>query len=220
MIKRDRLVQTFCDIAKIDSPSGEEEDMAKDLTARLESLGFTTMRDDYGNLVATDGRPNPILLSAHLDTVEPGRGIKPSVEGDKIVSDGTTILGGDCKAGVSAILEALESIKEDGVEFHPVELAFTREEEIGLVGARNLDFSLITAKEAIVFAGEGPVSQITASSPTYIGFDIEITGRAAHAGVEPEKGLSSIRIASEIIIRLPQGRLDETTTVNVGTIEG
>tara|TARA_Y100000590_G_scaffold73799_2_gene81306 strand:- start:289 stop:1368 length:1080 start_codon:yes stop_codon:yes gene_type:complete len=220
MINRDRLVQTFCDIAKIDSPSGEEEEMAKDISSRLESLGFTTMRDDYGNLVATDGRPNPILLSAHLDTVEPGRGIKPSVDGDKIVSDGTTILGGDCKAGVSAILEALESVMEDGIEFHPVELAFTREEEIGLVGARNLDFSLITAKEAIVFDGEGPVSQITASSPTYVGFDIEITGRAAHAGVEPEKGLSAIRIASEIITRLPQGRLDETTTVNVGTIEG
>ncbi|MBS20535.1 MAG: hypothetical protein CL739_00370 [Chloroflexi bacterium] len=220
MINRDRLVKTFCDIAKIDSPSGEEEEMAKDISSRLESLGFTTMRDDYGNLVATDGRPNPILLSAHLDTVEPGRGIKPSVDGDKIVSDGTTILGGDCKAGVSAILEALESVMEDGIEFHPVELAFTREEEIGLVGARNLDFSLITAKEAIVFDGEGPVSQITASSPTYIGFDIEITGRAAHAGVEPEKGLSAIRIASEIITRLPQGRLDETTTVNVGTIEG
>ena len=220
MINRDRLVKTFCDIAKIDSPSGEEEEMAKDISSRLESLGFTTMRDDYGNLVATDGRPNPILLSAHLDTVEPGRGIKPSVDGDKIVSDGTTILGGDCKAGVSAILEALESVIEDGIEFHPVELAFTREEEIGLVGARNLDFSLITAKEAIVFDGEGPVSQITASSPTYIGFDIEITGRAAHAGVEPEKGLSAIRIASEIITRLPQGRLDETTTVNVGTIEG
>ncbi|MEC7835986.1 MAG: M20/M25/M40 family metallo-hydrolase [Chloroflexota bacterium] len=220
MINRDRLVKTFCDIAKIDSPSGEEEEMAKDISSRLESLGFTTMRDDYGNLVATDGRPNPILLSAHLDTVEPGRGIKPSVDGDKIVSDGTTILGGDCKAGVSAILEALESVMEDGIEFHPVELAFTREEEIGLVGARNLDFSLITAKEAIVFDGEGPVSQITASSPTYVGFDIEITGRAAHAGVEPEKGLSAIRIASEIITRLPQGRLDETTTVNVGTIEG
>ena len=53
-----------------------------------------------------------------------------------------------------------------------------------------------------------------------MGFDIEITGRAAHAGVEPEKGLSSIKIASEIITRLPQGRLDENTTVNVGTIEG
>ncbi|HIC49211.1 MAG TPA: M20/M25/M40 family metallo-hydrolase, partial [Dehalococcoidia bacterium] len=141
-------------------------------------------------------------------------------DGDRIVSDGTTILGGDCKAGVSVILEALESVSEDGEEYRPVELAFTREEEIGLVGARNLDFTLINAKEAIVFDGEGPVSQITASSPTYIGFDIEVTGRAAHAGVEPEKGLSAIQIAAHIISRLPQGRLDENTTFNVGNIEG
>ena len=75
-------------------------------------------------------------------------------------------------------------------------------------------------KEAVVFDGEGPPSRITSSSPEYIGFDMEITGRAAHAGVEPEKGISAIRIASEIITRLPQGRLDEETTFNVGTIEG
>lgn len=220
MIKRERIVQTFCDIVRIDSPSGEEENMASDIRQRLESLGFTTQRDSYGNLLASDGRENPILLSAHLDTVEPGRGIVPSVQEDRIVSDGTTILGGDCKAGVSAILEALESIIEDGGEYHPVEFVFTREEEIGLVGARNLDFSLISAKEAIVFDGEGPVSQITASSPTYIGFDIEIIGRAAHAGVEPEKGLSAIKIAAELISRLPQGRLDDNTTFNIGMIEG
>ena len=85
-------------------------------------------------------------------------------------------MGGDCKCGVAAILEALESVYEDGVAHHGIEVAFTREEEIGLVGARNLDFSMINAKEAIVFDGEGPVSQITSASPTYIGFDIEITG--------------------------------------------
>ena len=220
MINRDRLVKTFCELARIDSPSGEEEEMAKEIIKRLENLGFKTKRDSYGNVIASDGRSDPILLSAHLDTVEPGRGINPSIDGDRIVSDGTTILGGDCKAGVSAILEALESVSEDGEEYRPVELAFTREEEIGLVGARNLDFTLINAKEAIVFDGEGPVSQITASSPTYIGFDIEITGRAAHAGVEPEKGLSAIQIAADIISRLPQGRLDENTTFNVGNIEG
>ena len=220
MINRDRLVKTFCELARIDSPSGEEEEMAKEIIKRLEDLGFKTKRDSYGNVIASDGRSDPILLSAHLDTVEPGRGIKPSIDGDRIVSDGTTILGGDCKAGISAILEALESVSEDGEEYRPVELAFTREEEIGLVGARNLDFTLINAKEAIVFDGEGPVSQITASSPTYIGFDIEITGRAAHAGVEPEKGLSAIQIAADIISRLPQGRLDENTTFNVGNIEG
>jgi len=220
MINRDRIIQTFCDIVQIDSPSGEEEEMAQEMVRRLEKLGFETRRDDYGNIVASDGREHPILLSAHLDTVEPGRGIKPTVKGERIISDGTTILGGDCKAGISAILEALESVIEDGGDYHPVELAFTREEEIGLVGARNLDFSLLTAKEAVVFDGEGPVSQITSSSPTYIGFDVEITGRSAHAGVEPEKGLSAIRIAADIITRLPQGRLDENTTFNVGTIEG
>ena len=220
MINRERLVKTFCDIVQIDSPSGEEEEMAQDLIRRLEKLGFETIRDGYGNLVANDGRDDPILLSAHMDTVEPGRGIKPKLDGDRIVAEGDTILGGDCKAGVAAILEALESVVEDGAESRPIQLAFTREEEIGLVGARNLDLSLIKAKEAIVFDGEGTVNQITSSSPTYIGFDIEITGRAAHAGVEPEKGLSAILIASELITQLPQGRLDETTTFNIGTIEG
>ena len=220
MITRDRLVKTFCDLVQIDSPSGEEEAMALELTRRLEALGLSAVRDDYGNLIASDGGPNPLLLSAHMDTVEPGRGIKPTVEGDRIVSDGTTILGGDCKAGVAAILEALESLREDGASHRGIEVAFTREEETGLVGARNLDFSKINAEEAVVFDGEGPVSRITSASPTYVGFDLEITGRAAHAGVEPEKGISAIRIAAEIISRLPQGRLDDETTFNIGTIEG
>ena len=220
MIDRDRLVQTFCDLVRIDSPSGEEDAAAIDLMERLRALGFSPVRDDYGNVVAGEGGPDPLLLSAHLDTVEPGRGIEPIVDADRIVSDGTTILGGDCKAGVAAILEALTSIREDGTAHRPIEVAFTREEEIGLVGARNLDFSKIAAREAVVFDGEGAPSQITSASPTYIGFDIDITGRAAHAGVEPEKGLSAIEIAAAIISKLPQGRLDQESTFNIGTIEG
>jgi len=220
MINRERLVKTFCDLVQIDSPSGEEEDVAVELARRLDTLRLTVTRDDYGNLIASDGGEDPILLSAHMDTVEPGRGIRPVVDSDRISSDGTTIVGGDCKAGVAAILEALESLLEDHTSHRGIEVAFTREEEIGLVGARNLDFSKIGATEAVVFDGEGPSSQITASSPTYVGFDLHITGRAAHAGVEPEKGLSAVRIAAEIITRLPQGRLDDETTFNIGTVEG
>lgn len=220
MINRDRLVKTFTDLVQIDSPSGEEEAVAVEFVRRLVALGLIVERDDYGNIISSVDGDEPLLLSAHMDTVEPGRGIKPRVDGDRILSDGTTILGGDCKAGVAAILEALESIKEDGTPHIPFQVAFTREEEIGLTGARNLDISKIKAKEAIVFDGEGPPSQITSASPTYIGFEIEITGRAAHAGVEPEKGLSAIRIAAEIISRLPQGRLSDDTTFNIGTIEG
>ena len=220
MINRDRLVKTFCELVSIDSPSGEEDEIAVDLTRRLEALGLTVQADDFGNLVANEGRESSLLLSAHMDTVEPGRGIKPRVEGDRIVADGTTILGGDCKAGLAAILEAIQSVREDGIGHIPIEVCFTRAEEPGLLGARKLDFSLITAREAIVFDREGPPSRITSTAPTYVGYEIEITGRAAHAGIEPEKGLSAIRVAAEIVTRLPQGRLDAETTFNCGTIEG
>ena len=220
MIDKDRLLTTFCDIVRIDSPSGEEEEMAQDLTRRLSALGFVISRDAHGNLLASEEGSDPLMLSAHMDTVEPGRGIKPRIVGNEVHTDGSTILGGDCKAGVAAILEALEAIHEDGAPRIPVQLVFTRGEEIGLVGAWNLDFSLVQARQAVVFDGNGPVNTVITGSPTYIGFDVRVTGRSAHAGVEPEKGLSAIRIAADIIGQLPQGRMDEETTVNVGIISG
>ncbi|MCH7737162.1 MAG: M20/M25/M40 family metallo-hydrolase [Chloroflexi bacterium] len=220
MINQERLVNALCELVKIDSPSDEEEDVARHLTERLETLGFSVARDAHGNLIASEEGDNPLMLSAHMDTVEPGRSIKPQLDGDIIRSDGTTILGGDCKAGVAAILEALESAKEDDSPRRPVQVVFTRGEEIGLIGAANLDYSMIHCKEAVVFDGNGPVNTITGSSPTYMAFDITVTGRGAHAGVEPEKGISAIRIASEIINDLPNGRLDEESTFNVGLISG
>ena len=227
MIERERLVNTFCELVRIDSPSGEEEAVAQYLTQKLTALGLLIQRDSHGNVIASEDGDNPLILSAHMDTVEPGRGIKPRIEEDRIVSDGTTILGGDCKAGVAAILEGLQSIKDEGASRRPVQAVFTRGEEIGLVGAeiglvgaQYLDYGILTGQEAVVFDGNGPVGTITASSPTYISFDVKVKGRAAHAGVEPEKGLSAIRIASDIISQLPQGRLDEETTINVGTISG
>ncbi|MBI4202606.1 MAG: M20/M25/M40 family metallo-hydrolase [Chloroflexi bacterium] len=220
MINQDRLLQTFIDLVKIDSPSGEEEAVAQELGRRLQALGFTVQRDAHGNVIASEPGENPLLLSAHMDTVEPGRGIKPRIEDDRIMSSGDTILGGDCKAGVSAILEGLTSLYEDRTRRKPVQVVFTRGEEIGLVGAKNLDFSLVRAREGVVFDGDGPPSRITIASPTYIGFDVDIKGRAAHAGAEPEKGISAIRIAADFIGGLPQGRLDPETTFNVGLIKG
>ena len=146
MINQDRLIQTFCDLVQIDSPSGQEEEISKDLTNRLTKLGFQVSLDSYGNLIASEGGDNPFMLSAHMDTVEPGTGIIPKIESDKIISTSKTILGGDCKAGISAILEALESLKEDSADRIPIEVVFTREEELGLQGAANLDFSKIHSK--------------------------------------------------------------------------
>ena len=220
MINENRLTNTITDLIQIDSPSGEEHLIADDLKRRFTELGFDTTNDSYGNVIARYGTGTPILLSAHMDTVEPGRAIEPQIIGSDIVSGDHTILGGDCKAGISGILEGITSVIEDGRPLKTIEVVFTRQEEIGLVGAKNLDFSLIQSEEAIVFDGEGPVTQITSSSPTHVRFEANITGKSAHAGVEPEKGISAIKIAADLINRLPQGRLDSETTFNIGIIEG
>ncbi len=220
MADQTRLTNTLIELIKIDSPSGEEDDMDLVVSHRLASLGLEVSHDSYQNVIARlDGTGQPLLLSAHLDTVEPGRGIKPIVDGDVLRSDGSTILGGDCKAGVAIVLEALAAVRESGEPNRAVEVVFTRHEEGGLVGARHLDFGMLSAKAGIVFDGEGPPNRITIAAPSQNVVTVNITGRAAHAGLEPEKGVSAMLIAADILMRLPLGRIDEETTANIGRME-
>ena len=222
MINRDRIVQTFLELAAIDSPSGEEDAIAAELERRLQALGLEATQDAAGNVLARrEGTGAAILLSAHMDTVEPGRGIKPVWDGDDIIrSDGTTILGADNKAGCAVILEVIQSAIEDGAGCRAIEVAISRGEEIGLVGATNMDYSRISAKVAIVIDSGGPPSSIQGQAPYHSTYDIEVHGKSAHAGLEPEKGVPAISIAAEIIVGLPQGRFDSETTGNVGKIQG
>jgi len=177
----ERLVKTLVELIKIDSPSGEEDAMDREVSSRLESLGLKVSHDSYNNVIAKlEGQGPPVILSAHLDTVEPGRGIKPVVDGGVLRSDGSTILGGDCKAGVAIVLEALTSALESGNGNRAIEVVFTRHEEGGLLGVHNLDFSMVSATEGIVFDGEGPPNRVTVSAPSQNALIARITGRAAH----------------------------------------
>ncbi len=221
MADRQRLVETLVDLIRIDSPSGEEDAIDQEVSARLSALGMTVEHDAYNNIIARlEGSGEPLLLSAHLDTVEPGQGIKPHLDGDTLRSDGTTILGGDCKAGVAIVLEALACVAESGRPHRAVEVAFSRHEEGGLVGVHHMDFSLLTARTGIVLDGEGPPSRITVSAPSQNVVTAEIVGRAAHAGLEPENGLSALLVTADILTRLPHGRIDDETTANIGWMEG
>jgi tripeptide aminopeptidase len=221
MADRERLVKTLIDLIRIDSPSGEEDEIDRAVSTRLEGLGLRVHHDSYNNVIGRlPGAGEPVLLSAHLDTVEPGRGIQPLLDGDIMRSDGSTILGGDCKSGVSIVLEALTSVVESGGARRPVEVVFTRHEEGGLVGAHHLDFGQLSAKTGLVFDGEGPASRVSVAAPSQNVVTGNIVGRAAHAGVEPENGISAIIIAAEVLTRLPLGRIDAETTANVGRIEG
>jgi tripeptide aminopeptidase len=221
LVDRERLIKTLLDLIRIDSPTGEEDEMDREVSSRLQALGFQVHHDSFNNVIAKlPGEGEPVILSAHLDTVEPGRGIKPVQDGDVLRSDGTTILGGDCKAGVSIILEALTSVVEAGGPHLPVEVAFSRAEEGGLVGVHHLDFGLLSGKRGIVFDGEGPCNRVTVAAPAQNVVQANIQGRASHAGVEPEKGISALVIAGHLLTRLPLGRIDAETTANIGYLEG
>ena len=228
MAHRERLLSTLIDLIRIDSPSGEEDAVDLELSTRLRDLGCQIQHDSFNNIVAKLAgnddsiRQNPVMLSAHMDTVDTCRGIKPVIDGDSLRSDGTTILGGDCKAGLTIVLEALASVKESGGNRRPVEVAFTRHEEGGLVGAHHLDFGLLSAKEGVVFDGEGPANRITIAAPSQNVVTANIKGRAAHAGLEPEVGRNALSAAATALLQLqaiPRNS-QGNTRVNVGMMEG
>jgi len=215
------LVETFCALVRIDSESGDEARFIDYLRGLFEQrLGATCRLDGYGNLIARvagkeSQKREPILLGAHADTVKPGKGIEPVIADGVIRSKGETILGADDKAGIAEILEGVRTAKRRP----PVEILITLGEEIGLQGARNLDSSLVSAKTGFIFDSDA-LDTVIVGGPTHVSFDIEIVGRAAHAGMEPEKGISAIRVAAQAITAFAEGRIDEETTANVGTIQG
>lgn len=195
--------------------------MAETLSGILRELGLEPIQDAKGNLVArVPGEGAPLLLSAHMDSVAPAVGKQPIVDGDVIRSAGDTVLGSDDLAGVAAILEGVQAARTSGRAHRAAEIVFTVEEEIGLNGARALDYSLLTAKQGVALDLDGEVGGICVSAPAHNVINVKITGTAAHAGTAPEKGVSAIVVAAEAISNMQLGRIDSETTANLGIING
>jgi tripeptide aminopeptidase len=232
LINEQRLVQEFMELVKIDSETKHETEIAKVLKEKFTGLGLEVFEDDTtaqtghgaGNLVCTlrgtNESADTIYFTSHMDTVVPGKGIKPSIQDGYIVSDGTTILGADDKAGLAVMLEAIRVLKEQNIAHGTIEFIITVGEESGLVGAKALDRSLVTAKFGYALDSDGKVGNIVVAAPTQAKVNAVIHGKTAHAGVAPEKGVSAITIASKAISRMPLGRIDSETTANIGRFEG
>jgi len=224
------VISYFMQLIRIDSESLNERAMIDTLKQDLQALGANVDEDDChnktggnaGNLFAyLPGTIDkaPILLCAHVDTVKPGNGIKAAIENGVIRTDGTTILGSDDKSGIAEIMVALKHIKDSGKAHAPIEILFTVSEEIGLLGAKHFDKSRL--KAAFGYALDAHrVGELVIGAPSQNSFKMIIHGKEAHAGVEPEKGLNAIRIASEAIAAMPLGRIDFETTCNIGKIQG
>ncbi len=231
MINQDRILAEFLELVQVDSVSKRERALADLLAARLRGLGLDVYEDragaetggEAGNLMATlpaRGQDRPLLLVAHMDTVEPGQGVRPVVENGIVRSAGDTVLGGDDKAGIAAILEVLRVITEQQLEHGGLEVVFTIGEEIGLLGAKHLDHTRLRSSIGYVLDCDGPTGTIVVQAPTQDKIEAVIRGRAAHAGINPEEGINAIAVASHAITRMALGRIDEETTANIGVISG
>jgi len=226
-----RVLSNFLEMVEIDSPSRKEKQMAKYCEKLLTKMGFEVYQDDSrdqtgsnaDNLIAflqgtTDGH---VAFSAHMDCVEPCIGVKPQIIDGVITSKGDTVLGADDKAGLAAIFEGVQAVLESGEDRPDITLIITVCEELSLVGSQALPENMLPqSAPCFVLDAGGDPGTIIYGSPYHYTFEAEFHGVAAHAGAEPESGISAIQMASRAIESMKLGRLDECTTANIGMIEG
>ena len=236
-VNKDRIIEEFMKLTSFDAPSYQEEEIAKYLKEKLQSLGLSVEEDDArekllqedasrtktaSNLYAyLKGTGDPILFSSHMDTVNPGIGKKAVLQDDgRITSAGNTVLGADDISGLVSILEALTVIKEKKLTHPDLEILFTVAEEPYCSGSRFVDYKRLKAKEGYVLDLTGPVGTAAIAAPSILSLKIGVKGRAAHAGFNPEKGINALSIAADALANIRTGRVYENLTVNFGTISG
>ena len=231
MLNKNRLKDLLIELVQIDSHSLKEYEIAMRLKRELEEIGAEVWIDDagekvkgsVGNLIAhfpgNVAGAEPILLSAHMDTVVPGEGVVPILDGTILRSNGRTVLGGDDKSGIAIICEALRVVHENRLPCSDIDVIFTICEESGLLGAKCLDISRLRAKTGLVLDSDS-VGYLFTKAPAANRMEFQIHGLEAHAGVCPEKGVSAIQVAADGISKMRLGRIDEETTANIGRIQG
>lgn len=233
LVNKERMLAEFKEIVAVPCHTLQERPVFEMLRAKLESLGFTVEEDDAGEklggncgnlwafLPGNKGGAVSVMLSAHMDGVEPCGGTTVVQKDGVLYSDGTTILGGDDKSGVVAILEGVRMLVEENAAHGDIQIFFTIAEEGGVNGSRCMDRSKIKAEVAYALDGEGAPGEIVIGAPGQYRYKISVHGKKAHGGVEPEKGINAIMIAAKALAEVKRyGRIDEETTCNIGIIGG
>lgn len=231
MINQQRIIDKFIALVEIGSVSGREGNIRDYLVAEFGNRGLSLQEDQAGELLNGESgnlwvkipgniEAEPVLFSAHMDTVEPGEGIQAVIRDGVIKSNGSTILGSDDKAAIAAIMEAVDVLQENNLPHGPVELLFTVSEEQGLQGAKSFDFTQLNAAMAYVLDAGGDPGTIIIQSPCQNEIEYKVYGKPAHAGINPEKGINAIYAAAMALAKMPCGRIDQETTCNIGIIEG
>ena len=231
LIDEKKLTDLFCELTSIDSVSLNERQFADVLKDKLTKLGIEAYEDNAGEILGgtagnlygyLDGNINgsPLLFSAHMDTVEPGTDKRAIIKSGRIVSESDTVLGADDAGGIAVILEAVRILKENKIPHRSIEVFFPVAEEIYAKGSSVFDYTKLRSKEGYVLDLTGKIGTASLREPTLISFSVEIEGKSAHAGFAPEEGINAITIFADAVHEIKQGRIDEETTVNIGTVNG
>lgn len=233
VLNKDRIFEEFKELVAIPCHSTKERQIFEVVKAKLEALGFTVEEDDAaakldgecGNMWAflpgNKEGATKVLLSGHLDGVEPCNGTTVVRKDGVLYSDGTTILGSDDKSGVVAILEGVRMILEENAEHGDIQVLFTVAEEGGVNGSRCMDKSKLNADVGYALDSEGAPGEIIVGAPGQYKYTIKVIGKTAHGGMEPEKGINSVMVAAKALAEVKRyGRIDEETTANIGIING
>lgn len=232
MIENKELFETFKNLVGISSPSFKEKKVAAYIKDFLNSLNMEVIEDntkdfyncECGNIIGflpsnTDSKKT-ILFSSHMDTVESTENIS-LIETDLLFkTDETTILGGDDKGGIAAILTMLKTIVKNRLNNCNIIVVFTIGEEAGLKGAKVLDLNRFgkISMGYVLDSSRNP-GECTLKTPYSAKGDIEIIGRASHSA-KPEDGLSALIALNYFLNKFKIGRVDRETTSNIGKISG
>ncbi len=238
----DRLMRFL----SIEGVTGEEKAIAEDVAKALQEVGVPAEAIAYddantriplptqtGNLIVKIpgrgalGNAEPIMFMTHLDTVPLCAGAKPRITGDKIVSGGDTALGGDNRTGCAVLVSLAAELAKQNLDHPPLVLVFCVREESGLWGARHINLEMLgPVSMGFNYDGSRPADVVTGAVGGD-GWSVEIFGRASHAGVAPERGISASMVAAMALADAQANgwfgkvvKSDKAGTSNVGTIAG
>ncbi len=223
------LVDLFCNLAEIPSPSLHEEKVAEFIKKYCAERGIHAESDSYGNVYvnipATDEGKQPILLSAHMDVIGDDSPVKTYLDGDLIRAEGRT-LGGDDKAGVANALYFATQLAKSDMKHGGLELFFTRDEESGMSGIHNADFKKLRSRYILVCDSDS-LGQLEVSGASYTLATINIkSAKGGHSGIDigDKTRHNAAKLVAELVYNLPQGVFYEEngsviTSCNIGGIK-
>lgn len=228
-LKQNKLLEIFCHLVQIPSPSLSEEKVIDYIQNFCEKNNIHCELDEYKNVFIKVKAKNPnkkhILLSAHMDVVGDFSLINLNIEGNFIQTDRKRTLGADDKAGVACALNLALELSQNDIDHGGLEIIFTRDEEHGMTGIKHVDFKRIESKYVLVLDAD-KLGQLLVSGASYTLGNLKIkTPFGGHSGIDihEKHRLNAAKLIAELISNIPQGVFfsDETgtiTSINLGTI--